>query len=531
MDTHPAPKYGSKDLPPASRVVSAIDVELESGRLHSHDDGAGQLKVQFNLISMAALCYVTMSTWAAWAGTMVTCLYSGGPAGMFFGFLVVWVCSLCSSASLGEMASIWPDASGQILWVERLSPPSIAKFMRFYTGYLTALGHIFFSAASAFVFSTLVTAFAILCNPDYVNSRWQTTLICWCVIGLALVFNLYGVRFFTLLNTATAILGVTTLLSLIVVMLTMSSHRNSATYAFTEFINATGWDNSGIVFILGLVTAAFSMIGYDCIAHMSEEMHDPARDAPRAMVGAILMSGVTGISFIVTVLFTLQDPDGLATTTTGFPYLAMLFQVTQSIPGSVFLALATLACAPVAVIMIMASSGRILMSFAREGGLPFSSFFAKVDKRKQLPINALCFSAGLQALLVLIYIGNTALFNSLLVLTVAALNISYAIPNGLMLFRARRLGLPKAPFSLGRLGTPINAIALSYNIVISFFLFFPNYLPVTALNMNYASAIFGLVHLIMGIYWFCGGKQNVRRFAAERARAEGSKSSNISLEA
>lgn len=80
-------------------------------------------------------------------------------------------------------------------------------------GWLTALGHIFFSAASAFVFSTLVTAFAILCNPDYVNSRWHTTLICWCVIGLALVFNLYGVRLFTVLNSATAILGVTTLLS------------------------------------------------------------------------------------------------------------------------------------------------------------------------------------------------------------------------------------------------------------------------------------------------------------------------------
>jgi choline transport protein len=39
----------------------------------------------------------------------------------------------------------------------------------------------------------------------------------------------------------------------------MSSHRNSATYAFTEFINATGWESQGIVFILGMVTAAFSM--------------------------------------------------------------------------------------------------------------------------------------------------------------------------------------------------------------------------------------------------------------------------------
>lgn len=59
MATHTTPKYGSKELPPASRVVSALDVELETGRLQSHDDQAGQLKVQFSFISMAALCYVS----------------------------------------------------------------------------------------------------------------------------------------------------------------------------------------------------------------------------------------------------------------------------------------------------------------------------------------------------------------------------------------------------------------------------------------------------------------------------------------
>lgn len=70
--------------------------------------------------------------------------------------------------------------------------------------------------------------------------------------------------------------------------------------------------------------------------------------------------------------------------------------------------------------MIMASSSRILMSFAREGGLPFSPFFAKVSPTKQLPINALCFSTALQSCLSLVYIGNTALFNSLLVLTIVS---------------------------------------------------------------------------------------------------------------
>ena len=39
----------------------------------------------------------------------------------------------------------------------------------------------------------------------------------------------------------------------------MDSFRNSAQFVFTDFINETGWDSKGIVFILGMVTAAFSM--------------------------------------------------------------------------------------------------------------------------------------------------------------------------------------------------------------------------------------------------------------------------------
>ncbi|ORY91640.1 amino acid/polyamine transporter I [Leucosporidium creatinivorum] len=520
-----------KDLM-ASRVVSALGDNDEAAFPSAPlQEGAAKMKVQFNGWSMAALCFVTMSTYSAWSATIVTGMYSGGPVTLVWGFLIVFVCSLCSASSLAEMVSIWPSAEGQIVWAEKLAPPQVAKGLRYYVGWLVSVGYIFMSASSSFIFSTVIVAFATFLNPSYLGSRWHTTLVCWGVISFALFTNVYGTRLFGLINYTISFIGAAIIVIVIIVMLSMNPHRNSASFVFTEFINATGWENKGIIFILGMVTAAYSIIGYDSVAHMAEEMLDPTRDAPKAMIGAILMSGATAVGFILTVLFTINDIESLASTPTGLPFLAMMYQATRNAAGSVVITLAVTICAPLASGMILASSGRVLMSFAREGGLPFSSFFAKVDRRKQLPLNALFFSAIVQALLALIYIGNTALFNSLLVLTVAALNISYAIPNGLMLFRARRLGLPKAPFSLGRLGIPINAVALSYNIVISFFLFFPNYLPVTALNMNYAAAIFGLVHIIMGLYWFWGGKASVECSARERQQAEGSKSTSMSLDA
>lgn len=109
------------------------------------------------------------------------------------------------------MASIWPTAEGQIAWTEHLAPPRFAKFLRYHCGWMCALGSCFFSAASAFVWSTLVVAFASIANPTYVNERWHTTLICIATLIFSLLTNIYCVRWFGVINYATAALGAATL--------------------------------------------------------------------------------------------------------------------------------------------------------------------------------------------------------------------------------------------------------------------------------------------------------------------------------
>ncbi|GAA6013783.1 hypothetical protein JCM10207_008189 [Rhodosporidiobolus poonsookiae] len=506
---------------PPSRVISAhpdLDGSTMEPSVSRHGE-EGELKIRFGFWTMSALCFLLMSTYQAWAGTIVTGMYSGGPVTLFWGFIVVFFCTLCSGASLAEMVSVWPTAEGQIAWTEHLAPERYARFLRYYVGWITSVGYIAMSASAAFVFAVAISAYAIFCNVGYEAEKWHASLIFWALISFALFMNIYGIRTFSAINLGMTLLGVTNLvviMQVVSVVLAMNPHRNSASFVFTSFINSTGWNNNGVVFLIGLVSAGYSMVGYDSVAHMSEEMATPRRDAPRAMIGAILIGGVTGILFILVMLFTLDGIEELAATP--LPYLALLYQATRNIPGSVFLAITTMITSPLATVMILASSGRVLMSFAREGGLPFSRFFAEISPTHNLPVNALCFSAVVQALLVLIYIGNAALFNSLLVLTVAALNITYAIPNGLMLFRGRRLGMLKnAEFSLGRLGPVANAVALAYNITISIFLFFPTFLPVDGSNM-----IFAFVHIILLLHWFINVR-NAAAFSVEESNATSAK--------
>ena len=70
------------------------------------------------------------------------------------------------------------------------------------------------------------------------------------------------------------------------------SEKTDAEFVFTDFSNESGWSD-GMAWILGLLQSALSLIGFDVVLHMAEEMPNPSRDAPQAMVWAIAVGGLT----------------------------------------------------------------------------------------------------------------------------------------------------------------------------------------------------------------------------------------------
>ena len=76
------------------------------------------------------------------------------------------------------------------------------------------------------------------------------------------------------------------------IVILATSSKNSAEYVFTGFANETGWDD-GVAWILGLLQTSLSLIGFDAVAHMMEEMPRPTRDCPIAMISAVSIGGIT----------------------------------------------------------------------------------------------------------------------------------------------------------------------------------------------------------------------------------------------
>lgn len=65
-----------------------------------------------------------------------------------------------------------------------------------------------------------------------------------------------------------------------------------------------------------------------------------------------------------------------------------------------------------AAIGSLTAASRCTWAFSRDGGIPASGWWKKVDERFGIPVNSLILSAVVCALLGLIYLGSSAAFNA-----------------------------------------------------------------------------------------------------------------------
>ncbi len=217
-------------------------------------------------------------------------------------------------------------------------------------------------------------------------------------------------------------------------------------------------------------------------------------------------------AFVICLMYTIGNLQTVTNTNTGLPMIEVYYLATNSVAASNIFIVAILLIIVVSLFNAFASISRLTWAFARDHGLPFSSFFAQVSSRHtnlhhanfckvhptlKMPLNALGLIGVVCFILSLIYIGSTTAFNAIASLNVIALHVSYVFPILFILMRKLR-GPPIAygPFKLGLWGIPINIFSLLYLVYIIIWLPFPTMLPVTGSNMNYAGPI--LLAVILG---------------------------------
>jgi amino acid transporter len=155
-------------------------------------------------------------------------------------------------------------------------------------------------------------------------------------------------------------------------LLVMAPARHSGAFVFGNFdASASGWV-PGWAFFVGLLESAYTLTGYGMVAAMCEEVHNPDREVPKAMVLSVAAAGVTGLFWLVPILFVLPDVQTLLTVATGQPMPLLFKMVTGSAGGGFGLLFLILGVLFFAGVGSLTAASRCTYAFARDGAIPFS---------------------------------------------------------------------------------------------------------------------------------------------------------------
>ncbi|KAK5083191.1 hypothetical protein LTR05_007075 [Lithohypha guttulata] len=468
---------------------------------------------------MLGFSFSIVTCWTALAGVLIVGITSGGPPVMVWSWIAISICSLFVAYSFAEMCSAYPIAGGQYSWVAILAPKSIARSMSYVTGWFMITGIVAMGATNNFIAANFVLGMVVLNNPGYVIERWHTVLLTYLIAMLAAASNLTLSRFFERLSTGILVWNVCSFFIVIITILATNENKQSASFVFTEFQNDTGFASGGMAVMIGLLQSFFGMCCYDAPTHMTEEMLNPSVEAPRVIVMSVYLGAITGFIFLVSAFFCTSDIESVAGTATGVPVLQIFADSTGNIGAATFLgsliAVIVLVCAN----SLMAEGSRSLYAFARDHGLPFSKIISSVNKKRAVPVFAILLCTAAQMVLNSLYFASYEGFSTVISISTFSFYLSYGMPllARLLNLKTHRL-IAGTAYSLGKYGPWLNAAGLLFLFFAGIDFNFPQVGPVTADNMNYCSAAFGVIGTIAVVTWFGGAR---KRFTGPDVQTQG----------
>lgn len=106
---------------------------------------------------------------------------------------------------------------------------------------------------------------------------------------------------------------------------------------FGDIITSTGWGSNGMGFVLAIANSVYGFLGTDCAAHMAEEIDNPGKNVPRAMLWPIVIGLFTAFPFTIACMAAISNLDAVLGTTTGLPLVEIYYQGTGSIVATTIL--------------------------------------------------------------------------------------------------------------------------------------------------------------------------------------------------
>ncbi|KAL5140098.1 Amino-acid permease BAT1 [Glycine soja] len=425
---------GSDKILP-SHVVANGHAPLDSGHARLKELGYKQeLKRDLSVISNFAFSFSIISVLTGVTTLYNTGLNYGGPVSLVYGWFLASAFTMIVALSMAEICSSYPTSGGLYYWSAKLAGPRWAPFASWITG----------------------------CDNKC--------------------------RLFT----CTTYSGVFVLM---IVIPSVATERASAKFVFTHFNaeNGEGINSKPYIFLLGLLMSQYTLTGFDASAHMTEETKDADRNGPKGIISAVGISIVVGWGYILGITFAVTDILYLLSEDNdagGYAIAQVFYQAfkkryghgTGGIICLVIVAVAIFFCGMSSV----TSNSRMAYAFSRDGAMPLSSLWHKVNKQESL--------------------GSIVAFEAMVSIATIGLYIAYAFPIFLRVTLARK-HFVSGPFNLGRYGVVVGWVAVLWVLTISVLFSLPVSYPITIKTLNYTPVAVGCLLILVVSYWLISGRR------------------------
>ncbi|KAF8756771.1 Amino acid permease [Rhizoctonia solani] len=414
----------------------------------------------------------------------------GGPASVVWCWILGATMCFTLGASIAEIVSAFPTAGGLYTASAQLVPPKQRAIVGWVVGWLNMLGQVAGVSSTEFGLSNMIWGAVVISKNDenFVVTQGMVVGLMAALLVVHGLLNSLATKYLARMTSGFVFVNIGATLPK-----TPRSEMHPANYVFGSagVVNQTGGWNTGIAFLFGLLSVQWTMTDYDATAHISEEVQRAAVAAPAAIFIAVVGTGLLGWLFnIVLVLCSgpledLPGPSGLAVV---WVCLTAFFVVQTALQ----------ACS------------RTFYAFSRDRGLPDKGIFGRITKNH----------VPLYAVVSLEDKHSTGSLGSCQPHCRASHLRADRHGPGSIVHRPHRMqaNFPEpsevhfkpGPFYMGDgfLGWAVNIMCILWTLFVAVILALPTIIPVTQLNMNYASVITVGVMVCSLAWYFAGARKH-----------------------
>src|SRR6266699_3511658 len=378
----------------------------------------------------------------------------GGPF-FFWSWPLVALGQFIIALNFAEVSSHFPVAGSVYQWTKYLSNRAyswITGWVYLFAGILTVTA---VDVTIPIVLIPLLNYFGL----NIPNTAEAQVIIAALILISTTVLNIYGVRLVAIVNNTGVVFEILGMVVFAIVLL-IFTHHQSAGVVFNTNALGSGFGNQAGTFLAAMFMSLFVIYGFDTASTLAEETKNPRREAPRAVLAAVIGAFIIGAIFLYSTIIAIPgDVDKYVANTAAAKVAPPVDIITSNLPGwagELYLVVVFLAIY-VCCLAIQTSTIRLAFGMARDGKLPFARLYNRVSPRLHTPVWTCVVVGALSAVPYLYYSGA----GLVAIAATGMIYFSYLLGNIAILI-ARTKGWPTegAPFKLGGWGTIVNVLGL-----------------------------------------------------------------------